>query len=67
MHLRDPIAETVENHAPDDGMVGVKRVPGAAVVGVARAVCHLPNRKREDLDLRGKSTGEGGIRTLGTL
>ena len=38
VHLLDPVAETVDDHAADDGMVGVERVAAAAVVGIARAV-----------------------------
>ena len=33
-----PVAETVQDHPPHDGMIGVERVAGAAVVRVARAV-----------------------------
>ena len=38
VHLRDPVAEAVEDQPPDDRLVGVERVAGAAVVGVAGAV-----------------------------
>ena len=34
----DPIPQAVHDHAAHDGVVGVQRVPGAAVIGVARAV-----------------------------
>ena len=38
MHLLDPVAEAVHDHAADDGVIGVERVARAAVIGVARAV-----------------------------
>ncbi len=38
VHRFDPVAETIEDHPPNDGMIGVERVPGAAVVRVARAI-----------------------------
>ena len=38
MHLRDPVPQAVEDHAPNDGLIGVERVAGAAVVGVLRAI-----------------------------
>src|SRR4030095_15763083 len=38
VHFLDPISETVEDHATDDGMVGVERIPGDTVGSVARAV-----------------------------
>ena len=38
VHLLDPVAEAVDDHPADDRMIGVERVAGAAVVGVARAV-----------------------------
>ena len=37
VHLFDPVAETIDDHAADDGMIGVKRVAAAAVVGVLGA------------------------------
>ena len=39
VHLFDPVTQAVDDHAPDDGMVGVQRVAGAGEVVVARAVC----------------------------
>src|SRR5579863_5971592 len=38
MHLLDPIAQAVEDHATDDCIVCVERVSRAAVVGVAGAI-----------------------------
>ena len=38
MHLFDPIAEAVHDHATNDGMIGIERVPSAAVVGIVRPV-----------------------------
>ena len=38
MHLSDPVSQAVENQAAHDRVVGVQRVPGAAVIGVLRAV-----------------------------
>src|SRR6185437_11653710 len=38
VHLFDPIAEAVYNHAPDGGIIRIQRVPGATKVGVAGAV-----------------------------
>ncbi len=38
MHLRDPVPQAVEDHAPHDRLIGVQRVAGAAVIGVVRAV-----------------------------
>ena len=38
VHHLHPITQTVYDHAPDDGMIGVERVAGAGVVGVARLV-----------------------------
>ena len=38
MHLSDPVAQAVEDHTAHDGMIGVKRVAGAAIIGVLRAV-----------------------------
>src|SRR5512134_2429227 len=38
MHLLDPIPETVDDHAADNGMVGVESVSRSCVVGVPRAV-----------------------------
>jgi|GEM_PF-6300603 len=35
MHLADPIAQAVEDQAPDDRFIGVQRVAAAGVVGVA--------------------------------
>ena len=36
MHLLDPVAQAVEDHAPDDRIVCVKCVSRAAVVGIWR-------------------------------
>src|SRR5207253_1169975 len=33
-----PIAEAVHDHPADDGMIGVQRISGAAVIGIACAV-----------------------------
>ena len=38
MHHVDPVAETIHDHPPHDGMIGVERVAGAAVVRVAGAI-----------------------------
>ena len=38
MHLLHPVAETIHDHAAYGGMIGVERVPGTTVVGVARAI-----------------------------
>ena len=38
MHLLDPVAKTVHDHAADDRMIGVERVPGAAEIGIPGAV-----------------------------
>ena len=38
VHLTDPIPEAIENHAADYGVIGVKRIPGAAVIRIPRAV-----------------------------
>ena len=38
MHLLDPVAKAVHDHAADNRMIGVERVPRAAVVGIAGAV-----------------------------
>ena len=38
MHLFDPISETIEDHAADNGMIPVECVSRAAVIRVARAV-----------------------------
>src|SRR5512138_253838 len=32
------MAQTIEDHAADDGMIGVKRIAGAAIVRITRAV-----------------------------
>ena len=37
VHLLDPVAEAVHDHASDDRVIGVERVAAAAVVGVPRA------------------------------
>ena len=36
VHVLHPVPQAVEHHAPDDRLVGVERVAGAGVVGVAR-------------------------------
>ena len=38
MHLLNPITDAVNDHSPDDGMIGIERISAAAVVGIARAV-----------------------------
>ncbi len=38
VHGFDPVAETVDDQAADDRMIGVERVAGAAVIGVARPI-----------------------------
>ena len=38
MHLLDPITKAVHDHPADDGMIGVERISGAAVIGIARAI-----------------------------
>ena len=38
MHFLDPVAKTVHNHAPDNRMIGIESVPGAAKVGVPGTV-----------------------------
>jgi hypothetical protein len=38
VHFLHPIAEAVEDHPPDNRMIGVERVSSPAVVGVARAI-----------------------------
>ena len=38
VHLADPMAEAIEDHAADYGMIGIKGIPRAAVIRVARAV-----------------------------
>ena len=38
VHLFDPVAETIEDHPANDWMIGVKRISGAAVIGIPRAV-----------------------------
>src|ERR1700692_2997293 len=38
MHLLHPIAESVKDHAPNDGVIGVERVSRTAVIRVSRAV-----------------------------
>jgi hypothetical protein len=38
MHLLDPIPEAVYDHPADDGLIGVQRISGAAVIGIARTI-----------------------------
>ena len=38
MHFLDPVAKTVHDHAADDRMIRIERVPGAGEIGVAGAV-----------------------------
>jgi hypothetical protein len=38
VHRVDPVPEAIHDHPPHDGVIGVERVPGAAVVRVARAI-----------------------------
>ena len=38
VHLLDPVAQAVDDHAADDRMVGVERVAAAGVVGIPRPV-----------------------------
>ena len=38
VHLLDPVMQAVQDQTPDHGVVGVQRVAGAAVVGVASRV-----------------------------
>src|SRR5215472_14404405 len=38
MHLGNPIAETVNDHAPHDRLISVQRIAGAAVIRVLRQV-----------------------------
>src|SRR6266542_3227219 len=38
MHLVNPIAEAVKVHPPNDRMIGVERISGAAVIRIARAI-----------------------------
>src|SRR6476646_8333139 len=38
MHLADPIAQAVDDHPADNGMIGIKRVATPAVVGILREV-----------------------------
>ena len=38
VHHVDPVAQTVHDHPPHDGMIAVERVPGSAVVRVTRPI-----------------------------
>ena len=38
MHLANPIAQAIDNHPPNNGMIGVESVATAGVVGVLRKV-----------------------------
>src|SRR4030095_1791672 len=38
MHLFNPIADAIQDHPANDGMIGIERVSSAAVVGIARPV-----------------------------
>ena len=38
MHLLYPVPEAVQDHPADDRVIGIQGIPGAGVVGVARAV-----------------------------
>ena len=40
MHLADPIAQAIDNHPANNGMIGVERVTTPAVVGItSRGLC----------------------------
>ena len=64
MHFGDPVPQAVHNHASHDRLIGVQRIPGAAVIRVLRAVliedvidfvCEAPEAERGPLcvSLRG--------------
>jgi len=38
MHLFHPIADAIQNHPANDGMIGVEGVSSTAIIGIARAV-----------------------------
>ena len=38
VHVRDPVAETVENHPTHDRLVGIERAPSAGVIRIAGSV-----------------------------
>src|ERR1700757_3953345 len=38
MHFYHPIADAIQDHPANDGMIGIERVSSAAVVGIARPV-----------------------------
>ena len=59
MHLRNPVPQAIENHVADDDLIGVQRVPGAAVVGVLRAIAieDVVHLVREAAEAQGGSRG----------
>ena len=38
MHRVDPVAEAIQDHPPDDGMIGVEGIAAAGIVDVAAPV-----------------------------
>src|SRR5262245_47031199 len=38
MHLLDPITKAIHDHPANDGLIGVERISGPAVIGIPRAI-----------------------------
>ena len=64
MHLLDPITETVQDHSADDRLIGVERIAGAAVIGIARVLVEnvisavvQATRLQEKVLFRGENSG----------
>ena len=66
VHFLDPVAKTVQDHAPDNRMVCVQSIPGAAVIGIPGRDL-VPGCSNWDCPVRGSTVWDRVVAFRGVI